>query len=366
LEEKAGEIAGKDSSGEMAQLLVEKEDLYTEYMQALDDNNLAQAQELSASLEEKEQQIQDLEEKILTEAGEQGTEYLAKAELAAQSVASNILEWKADALAVVAESVPTDAELENLTETLDSIGEIAEQNFQVAFPAIQEIHAAMVKERDVNGSDSFDACITQAEDLILENAEAYQEAAAEDIPASRLDDYVASWREEDKGLDPQEQEAAIVLAVLDFAQETGNEAAEEKGNELARMQEETDQPLICSIITELGEIYIPVTSVADCAEMRYLWNSGEKKATLARGSQYYTFLAFSDTVWIGREEEKTDQMPSAVKYKGILYLPETFVSEEFGLMAKAVTGTGYGILYSSDMEAAAQDWCTQLLKEAGG
>ena len=121
-------------------------------------------------------------------------------------------------------------------------------------------------------------------------------------------------------------------------------------------------PLLFSQADDPSMEYVTVQAAANAANLRYVWNRNKSQATLAQGSAYYTFAAYSDLVRRGRTESEFEQMSNAARLQGeTLYLPESYTVEQFGVEAVYFSGTSYAAVQRDDLTAAADELAALML-----
>lgn len=108
--------------------------------------------------------------------------------------------------------------------------------------------------------------------------------------------------------------------------------------------------------------YLPVKTAAQAANLRYVWNQNKSQGTLAKGSLYYTFAAYSDLVQKGKDEESYERMTKAARLEnGTLYLPEDYTLSAFSVEAQYLSGTSYGVVVREDLSLLADELCSRFL-----
>jgi hypothetical protein len=111
------------------------------------------------------------------------------------------------------------------------------------------------------------------------------------------------------------------------------------------------------------ESYIPAKILAQYAGYRYVWNDTKKTAILSKGRKYYSFTAFKETV----ENEKADilYMNAPASFSGDVYIPSSFVEENFGCSVSDISGTSYSVLVNDKVVEKSQQLLSELLEKGG-
>ena len=109
----------------------------------------------------------------------------------------------------------------------------------------------------------------------------------------------------------------------------------------------------------------PVDLVAKKLGRRYLWNSGRKEATISdtATNAFYRFTVYKDRV--DRNDGKADYMLTPAIFREVLYLPESYLNEEFGLYIERAGKSGYSILMDQAMSDRAEELTKNLEAEGG-
>lgn len=400
---------------EMDALTAQKADLQTELMAALDNNDLALASEIedqiaavddqidalanesAAQIAQLNEQVSDLQSQ-LEQAQASGDSSLASslqtqiaalngqissinAGMSSGTLGATVAELKSQAMEVASAAQPSSDEIANLERAVGSLSDLLSLDSSLVFPALKDIHAAMVSQRDLNGSSAFDSAIAAVEEAILNNSDAYAAAMRTDKNADDLSQIAEDFFSEDTAgtlLDPgstgmdgagtgdaaittslddlgDNGEQAVYLAALQmYADETGSTEAMDLLDSTARRQLELGNPLVFLRVNDGGTEYLPLTALKAYTGMRYVWNQNRNLGTLARGGDYYGFTAYSDSVIRGKTEQDVDYMTTTAKYQNGIHVCETYTLEEFGVEALYLSGGSYGVLVSDEIISQAE------------
>ena len=404
-------------------LIAQKEDLQTQYLSALDKNDLTLAKEYENQIEAVSGQITALEEKQSSELNNaKGTlsgleEQLKNAEpgsadasnlqkqIAQQkseissleagmsdgTVGKNVADLKAACLSAIGSSssggassggsTSGAASRETLSKNIDALGGLLDQNSKIAFPAMQEVYSALVKERDVNGDSSYDGDIAKVENYILNNKAAYDASLQPELSTATISEIADGFLlgqtgglldaetggSSGDGLDVSnlteyEKQAVYLGALQKYYDETRSGAGKQLLGSVSQKQRNIGNPLVFNRIDNVSGEYIPLTAIASYTNMRYVWNKNQNQGTLARGGTYYAFTVFSDIVKKGKNENSSEKMPQAAKYfNNSVYIPEDYAKNAFETEAVYLTGTSYGVLSSPDLNDLSEQLCELLI-----
>lgn len=154
---------------------------------------------------------------------------------------------------------------------------------------------------------------------------------------------------------------AAILALADTAEQTENTALENLA--LAMVQTVYNQEEDTGIFlyrSESLEKFAPVSELADYLGYRYVWSDTKKTAAMSKGSAYYSFQAFRRDV--NRGEGQREELPCNALFSQQVYIPFTYIEEEFECKVTAVGDTGYGIFADAGVLEKAEKIEQQLLK----
>lgn len=218
LNEKLSSLVQGGGGTETDSLKAEKEELQEQYMAALDNNNLEKALELEKKIDEAdgkikaldsaqaaeyaglETEIDALKEKLEAAVanGGQGQEALAKelagkqaqaaelkSRMSGESAGTQAVKIKQEAVSAVTKN-PGAAELSQVEGGIDALGAMLDSDYKAVFPQLTQVYSQMTRERDLNGSGSYDRLIEKTEELILNNKAAFDAAMADQVTSDEM------------------------------------------------------------------------------------------------------------------------------------------------------------------------------------
>lgn len=338
LERKRRELELGLGGNELDKLLVEKDLLQQQQLAALDQNNLAAAQELQAQIDGLNEQIKQLGAD--PDSASEGT------------VGGLVADLTNQALEAVRNGNASGA-----AEILNSLSELMDGNAALALPAVSQIRSAMVARRDLDGDTSFDDAIAAAEQAILDNKELFDAATRAEKTAADLEAIAEAFTAD---LDEHDQIPVYLLALDLYWHETGSNAALDLMKTVATRQRGLGDPLVFTRVNDGGTEYLPATAVASYKNMRYVWNRNKNEATLAIGGSYYLFTIYSKDVYVSSASQ-TEQMSAPAKLQGEAHIPESYTYPAFGVEALYISNTGYGVLISDDIRDLADELLGEFL-----
>lgn len=338
---------------EMDALVLEKAELQTQLMSALDDDDLARAKALEEAIAAIDEQIDALQDSGM--AMSDGTLGAAVAEL------------KSNAMKLLNDTELDADELATLEGIVDTLGEMVTMDYGLVFPVLQELYKAMAAKQALEGTELFADAMASIEDTVANHAEAYAAALRTEKNRSDLEQLTEDFFAEsapsllnigsDSGASDLawDEQGAVYLAALQmYYDETGSDAAGELIASVARRQAELGNPLAFLCYRDGNYEYLPLTALKRITGMRYVWNENKSMGVLAEGGSYYGFTAYSDIVIRGRTGQENVQMERPAVYQNGIHVYEGYTAGEFGAEALYLSGTDYGVLLSAELREQAE------------
>lgn len=390
-------IAEKSALQQQLLSALDKNDLVTAQslegqIAALDDQIAALEKEQSAALADLQNQKSALEDELangnLSDAEKEdlnaqlnqlNTQIAqAQASMSDGTLGNIVAQLRAEALDLIGDT--SASALARLLDKINSLGDLLPGNAATVFPALKDIHSALVSERDLNGETAYGDAIAAVEALILDNSESFAAAMQGDKTADELqqiiDDFFAQSDLLDAGtgvlgsddgtidlsaLSDNEKAVISLLALNAYAEDSGSTNAQNLLTSLLQNQFNLGNPFVFLDVSDSQMEYVPAKAIAALTGMRRVWNKTYRCATLAKGTAYYTFTVYSDAVTTGRNAEETIYMDAPVKYQNDAYIPETYTQSAFGASAQPISGTGLAILQSDAWNSAVEELFAQLM-----
>lgn len=165
----------------------------------------------------------------------------------------------------------------------------------------------------------------------------------------------------------QEDLAAALVALENFGQEADTEAVQALAQGLAAALAQSDFNLVFQAKQQGGTAYISAETLAAYIGYRYVWNDTKKSAVLSKGRQFFHFTAYLDIV--ETQTGATKKMKRPAEFFGELYLPDSFVQEQFACYCSEISGTDYAVLVNQDTMKKSQEILLELRQrqsEEGG
>lgn len=331
---------------ELGVLYDEKEALQTERLGALDNNDLKEAARIEALVEEKDLEIQE-KERVLEEKAASGQ--IAQEDLPSASGAANVRDMKEEALLAIEEGKEGHPRLQ---ESVEGIGALLPSHPKAAGEALKAVYEKMAAESYLKEDASWKDVMKLTEELLAEHTDVLDS----DFDAEEILEVLEEFSE-----DP---EAVTLMGLSMYCRQTGREEAAEllKGMTQAAAGGQ-DACLFPVLPWNSGGAYAPAEAVAAWTSCRHIWNSNKKEATLASRGNYYRFQAFENIV--ERKGGKEETMESPCMFCAAVYIPESYIEQEFAVQVFELCGTGYGVLADEPLREKAAEVCDALTEKGG-
>jgi hypothetical protein len=401
----------------LSALLEEKAALQTDYMSALDNNDLAGAKdvgdriaaiddEIDAIESETNAQMADLEKEISDKQYELNNTdnddskkdlerelNILKAQLTAlaaslspNSVGSLAASLRGEGLSIVENGGNTT----DLTNAINSHGDMMNLKTKVAFQAAKDIYDAIQKKNALEGGNAFASKKQSLEAILTDGKAAYDAAISGDKSANDIQDIAKDLMNSlggdsnlngggsgngtggtgdgsgsgigtgggiggigaDSGFDINRGKGAIayINALKEFSAATGSDTAKRMMQAEAQKQLNLGNPFVYKKLDDPTAEYLPITAVRAWYGMRYVWNRNLSNAILTRGTEYYSFTSWGDTVVRSKDKSKSDLMTSLAGFLGCIYIPESYTEENFNCEAVYLPDSDLGILMGEEIQ----------------
>lgn len=347
---------------------------------------------------------------------------LLNAKLPENSTTLNIQESKHNLLQMIENHQITEEDQEEASINVEALGALLSAGSQTAGEALKEVYQAMAADTYLTESKVYDTLMNRIEELVADNQVVLNQSLFSETQAfqalknilgdgigtlfiqnSDVNDMEEIEENTDEDTDEGEENIdgdteedgegnadedsteqyqeiqteykytydaskvdktdlqAAILALADIAEQTENTALENLA--LAMVQtvynQEEDTGIFLYRSDDL-EKFAPVSELADYLGYRYVWSDTKKTAVMSKGSTYYSFQAFRRDVDRGKGQR--EELPCNALFSQQVYIPFTYIEEEFECRVTAVGNTGYGIFADGTVLEKAEQIEQQLLK----
>ena len=399
LQELLAKVKKEDTTQTQAESLYEeKAALQEQQMEALDQLDLDTAKKIEAQIqavdnkidemeksagnklmalnEEKnslEKQIeQDPENEELRQQLDQLNVQIADAstDMSDGSQSANIINMKKEAMGYIQAGDTSKAAMQAVEDCITGLGSMVENGSALALDSIKELYSQMVTDSYLSDVSQYDDLISQIEQTV-EQADVSGLLAAQTDPAAQKGltaDAVVSTLEEELGIEldasnSDTDEETLLLTLAECYEETGSSEIKDLLDGQTLKALEQGQDFIFESLQNNQQSFAPTEAVAKYTGYRYLWNDTKKTAVLSRGAKFYIFKSFYDTV--ERENSQEETMDSQAVFYGQLYIPASYISQQFGCQVIDISGTDYSVLVNDKVVEKSQELSSKLLEKGG-
>lgn len=312
------------------------------------------------------------------------------------SQAANIMESKNEILKLLANGDTGSAAMGQLQAHIDVLDAMLGEGSPLALAAMKEVYAKMLAKSELGGTgtddglqdetgtvdpdniqvrnNAYDGLLSAIENAVSESAvstgftgELTQESAGDVIadalgidslmnPDGSISDAAAGASDEEL--------AASLLALGDFGGEMGeNSQITALAQGLASHLGQSTDMAVFLTKKDQDELYVPAETLAGYLGYRYVWNETKRTAVLSKGRSFYSFTAYDREV--RTEKEGALQMERPAGFSGQLYIPDSFVQDQFGCYIRDISGTEYSVLVNDKVVERSQEILMELLGKGG-
>lgn len=152
------------------------------------------------------------------------------------------------------------------------------------------------------------------------------------------------------------QKVALVKATTEFGATYNNSDVTNYGLEKLTQIVTEQNPYVYTQPTEITPEYLDLEHIAAVTSYRYVFNASETRATLSNRGEYYSFVAYESTYEDSTGEIKSLNTP--LTFRKTVYLDEDSSKEIFACVAYYVPDTEYGIVVTDQVAA----WADQIME----
>ncbi len=346
-------------------LRLQKNELQTELMTALDKNRLDEAKKIETKIEAVDMEIKETEDYLNSvlesEYASESEKALAAAGLGDGSTLAALKEMKDSAVEDI-----KNGNLDGIENALDGIGALASAQPGGAMEALKDIYEELSNQELMNGESSqLDELMNQVEEMAMDQIDSVSDGLSEDALASLiLAFFNIDGNPEDVVDSLAEEEMVIVLVGLSrYSEQYNANAAREVLKIYSKAAFNHGNKYIYEQLQNERFEYVPTDKLAQIINYRYIFNDSQKAVTLQKGSHYYQFEAFSTVAAKGTEEK---EMSNAAGFQGVIYIPEDITQEFFTVSAEYLDRTTYGAMLTEELNNRALEFFDYLIEAEGG
>lgn len=356
-------VKNASDATEMVKLEQEKEALEKQRQDALDKNDLAGAKKLTAQMEAKQKDIDDLADSLNAILNSPGSSESDKARAAAglgeKNIASQIASM-ADDLTDAIRSADEETSAVDLENQLAALAAAATLDPSAGQAALSQVQDALDNAAGLN-ADTAEALGEALSDAMDAIADAGAGELTADALRSLLDD-ILNGMFGNGGFDNAAagQQAAAMIAMEWYGQETGSDAALDLAASLAKQTAQEKNPYIYGKYTGKSGTYISLQALGGVLGYRYIFNDSHNTVTLQKAKEYYLFtLAQKQFETTGGSEKELTEVPEQMQG---MYLSGADSEALFETKAEYFEKAAYGAVGTPAVETTAEQIYEQLLE----
>lgn len=307
-----------------------------------------------------------------------------QAGIPADSQAASIMACKREILSLLAEGDTSDAAYALLESDMELLTSMLDGGSALALEASKEVYQKLLAKSELEGVNAYQGFQEQIEAAV--SGSAVNTSLSGELSVQETGNVIASALGIDALLDedgnfslerlsseqlspdglsgvPQEELAAALIALGDFGQETGAEPVQALAQGMAAALGQTGSGAVFVSKKQGEAAYVPVDILAAYLGYRYVWSDTRMNAVLSRGRYFYRFTAFRETV--ENEAGETIYMDSPAGFSSVLYVPQSFIEEQFDCHICDISGTEYSVLVNDSVVGRSQEILSELLERGG-
>lgn len=357
-------VKNSADSTEMELLEREKADLAKQKQEALDNNDLATANRLTAEMEAKQKDIDKLAESLNAILNSPSSSEADKAKARAGLGANNISERLASMADDLSSSIRSGEE-SDLETQLTSLVAAARLDPLAGNAALEQVKAALDNATglDADMKKLLGNTLSDAMDTLdaLSASDGSQTGKLTTEQLSALLDSILTtllgtgFENASSG-----QQASAILALEWYGQETESEVSLEYAATLAKQMAGKGNFYIYNKYTEKSEAYMSLQAISRVLGYRYIFDDAHKSVMLQKAKMYYVFALKEKTY--ETVSGNFNKLSAAPQIMNTLYIHGEDSSLIFGVKAEYIEKASYGVVGTSSVEELAKEIYDALLE----
>lgn len=348
-------------------LKLQKSNLQTELLSALDDNRLDEARRIETQITAVDMEIDETEKylnSVINSAfSSESEKALAAAQLGNGSTMATLQSMKDEVMNNI-----KNGNLSGVGNILEGIQALASAQPDGAMGALEDIYQELVNQELMGkNSTQLDDLMNQVEGIATDQIGNLSDGLSEDDLIALMLAFFGGITEgnlEDILNNLTDEELVVMLAGLSmYAEETNGEAAKQLLMICSKAAFNKGNKYVYEQLRNEPSEFVPTDKLARIISYRYIFNDSQMSVTLQRGSQYYQFEAFDILVRKGNDIE---EMNAAAGFQNVIYIPEDITQEYFGILARYLQKTSYGVMLTEELNDRALEFFDYLLEAGGG
>lgn len=341
---------------DMSILQKEKEELLKEKQKALDNNQLGEANRLDALIQAKDQDIAALEQEyskiILSPTASEADKAWAAANLSSGTAGATALEIGQETVSDI-----QSGNLDDVDKALDSLEALIDANSSAVTGALQDIENALELLGDTDSSQDL---LSRTDDMIQTGEE---KSSQDGLNANEAEAYLQEIMGSPfVNLSDEEQQQAV-LALEWYGEIKNNHAIKNLAASYSDVMLQKGSRYAYAKLTGTLEEYASTKTISEVLGYRYVYDDSRVVVTLKKGKDYYEFTAGKSGIRSNTSASAT--MTKKAEYQTYIYIPGTFVTENFDCQIEYVDNSSVAILYTPAQKVKADEIYQALLTKGG-
>lgn len=345
-------IAASGDSSALDRLLEEQRTLERQRLNALDDNDLAEAKRLSAEMDAKQNDIDGLNEKLsrtLADPDSSAAEKTKAAAGMAEGSAGRLIGELAEGITAGLRNGTVDTDggqggTGGLENDMAALSELAQYDPDAASGAVLDIRDALDGASDSDNGllDDLNGRLSEIEQKCNDGSE-----AGEALSEERLNSLLADYFDGSSTASGQDKAGALI-ALSQYAEDTDNQAAGMLAVSMANRFAAAENPYIFLKYDKAAGAYVSLQSIGRIFGYRYVFDDVHQSVTLQKSTEYYTFT-LGNPVY-GFAQDARGELSAGPVIRSVLYISSDDGNDIFGCKGYDVPGCSYAAARTKAME----------------
>ena len=354
-------VKNGSNSTRMEQLEQEKQKLEAQRRDALDNNDLAEANRLKAEMDAIQKEIDQLLASLIdilnSINSSEADKARARAEMGSTNTASLLTDMASDLSSAIRSS---DAEGEDLKNQLAALSAAAQLNPDAGKAALDQVGDALNKATGLNSGLVADLKDTLEEAKDAVDAKAQQGAElSKTALASLMDSIMERLFGTDFEHSTSAQQASAILAMEWYGQEENSDTALKFAAALAKQAAANRNPFLYKKYTA-KEAYMSLQALGKALDYRYIFDDKYVTVTLQKGKEYYLFTSSKKQYKIAGEKIK--KLKASPELMDTLYVHGEDSEKIFSTKAEYIQEAQYAVVGTPSVETQAKELYERLLE----
>lgn len=345
-------IADSGNSSALDQLLEEQRNLDQQRLNALDDNDLAEAKRLSAEMDARQRDINDLQgqfSKILADPDSSAADKTRAAAGMAEGSAGKLIDELANDITsgILGGTEGTEdrqggADRSGLDNDMAAIVELAQYDPEAASGAAADIRKALDNTPDMDAG-ILDDLNSQLSDL----EQGLADGGAGTLSQAQLNSLLADYFDSTSTASDCDKAGALI-ALSQYAEDSNNENAKVLAASMANQFAAQENPYIFEKYDKAVNAYVSLKTIGQVCGYRYIFDEVHHIVTLRRSMEYYTFTS-GNPAYVFTENSR-GKLSAEPGLKTVLYIDSRDGDEIFGCRGQEIARCSWAAARTAAME----------------